>query len=54
MTAVNHRCVLELKAEIFQDFNLPRPKKRLTTIVEIDGWIVISIELATGCTLRHR
>ena len=45
---------MELKVAIFQDINLPKPKKRLTTIVEIDGWIVISIEVATGCTLRHR
>ena len=54
MTAVNHTCVMELKAAIFQDINLSKPENRLTTIVEIDGWIVIRIEVATGCSLRHR
>ena len=54
MTAVNHTCVMELKVAIFQDINLSKPEKRLATIVEIDGWIVIRIEVATGCTLRHR
>ena len=54
MTAVNHTCVMELKVAILQDINLSKPENRLTTIVEIDGWIVIRIEVATGCSLRHR